>query len=80
MDGPNTIHTLGYIGYKIYRGNKIKLREDEKTPSTSIRRDGFIKDFGGSFSGDLINLLQEYHNMSFVEAVEYISVCLGVEL
>ena len=74
----NVAHILQYIGYEIYRGYKFKLR-DENTPSASIRIDGYIKDFGGDFSGDLIALLMEYHDMSFREAVLYIATCLGVE-
>jgi len=79
LDDVTTATILKYIGYDIHRGNKFKLR-DERTPSSSIRKDGYIKDFGGDFSGDLIALLQEYHNMSFTEAVQYIAICLGVEL
>lgn len=70
---------LQFMGYKIYPGKKFKLRE-EKTPSASVRADGHIKDFGGDFSGDLIALLREYHNMSFEEAVRYIATCLGVTI
>jgi len=79
LDSETVSHIVQYIGYEIYRGNKFKLR-DEKSPSASIRRDGFIKDFGGDFSGDLIDLLREYHNMSFEEAVQYIATCVGVKL
>lgn len=78
LDGIHVASILHYIGYRLYHGNKFKLREEERTPSASIRADGYIKDFGGDFSGDLIALLQEYHNMSFNEAVDYIAVCLGV--
>lgn len=80
LDGNGTIHILSHMGYTLYAGNKFKLRSEESTPSASIRRDGYIKDFGGDFSGDLIELLKQYHNMSFEEAVDYIATCLGVEL
>ena len=80
LTGSSVASILQYMGYDIYRGNKFKLREGEKTPSASIRSDGYIKDFGGDFSGDLIALLQTHHDMSFKEAVGYIAVCLGVEL
>lgn len=70
-----------HTGREIYRGYKFRLRGDEKTPSASIRRkDGYIKDFGGDFSGDLIDFLRQHHGMSFQEAVEYIAICIGVEL
>ena len=80
LDGHATATILVYMGYELYRGNKFKLR-DEKTPSTSIRsQDGYIKDFGGNFGGDLIKFLREQHDMSFEEAVRYIAECLGVIL
>jgi len=79
LDGQSTATILQHIGYEIYRGNKFKLR-DENTPSVSIRRDGYIKDFGGDFSGDLISLLREYHDMSFEDAIKYLATCLGVQL
>ncbi len=80
LDGQSTTHILQHIGYKIYPGNKFKLR-DESGPSVSIRRDdGLIKDFGGDFTGDIIDLLRQYHDMSFEEAVKYVATCLGVEL
>ena len=80
LDGTVVATIVQHVGYELFRGNKFKLREEERSPSVSIRQDGYIKDFGGDFSGDLIDLLQEYHGMSFVEAVEYIAICLGVEL
>jgi len=79
LNGKTVAGIVHYLGYDLYRGNKFRLREDERTPSTSIRNDGYIKDFGGDFSGDLIALLREQHGMSFEEAVRYIAVCLGVE-
>ncbi len=80
LDLESTLHILQHIGYKIYPGKKIKLREDENTPSVSIRRDGLIKDFGGDFTGDVIDVLREYRGMSFEEAVRYAATCLGVKL
>ena len=79
LDGESTVHILQHIGYKIYPGKKIKLREDEKTASASIKH-SLIKDFGDDFTGDVIDVLREYHGMSFEEAVRYVATCLGVEL
>jgi len=70
---------LEYAGYEVSRSYKFRLR-DENTPSVSIRKDGLIKDFGGDFSGDIIDVLKQYHNMSFEESVRYVATCLGVEL
>ena len=81
LNGETVPNILQHMDYKIYPGNKFKLREEEKSPSASIRRrDGYIKDFGGDFSGDLIDLLRKHHSMSFDDAVQYIATCLGVEL
>ena len=70
---------LLFIGYVVNRNFQFKLREDESTPSASIRRDGYIKDFGSGWGGDVISLLQEYKNMSFIEALEWLEKCLGVK-
>ena len=80
LHGSSVAGILQHMGYTVYRGNKFKLRSDERTPSASVRADGYIKDFGGDFGGDLIALLQEYHDMSFKEAVGYVAICLGVEI
>ena len=79
LDQGNVAAILQHSNYDIHNGYKFYLRE-EKTPSASIRRDGYIRDFGGDFSGDLIDLLMEYHGMTFQEAVAYIATCLGVKL
>jgi hypothetical protein len=61
------VESLGYeVSY-----NKFKLRE-ERTHSAKVYHQGFIKDYGGTFSGDVFNLLQEYHGMSFSDAVKYV--------
>ena len=70
---------LNHIGYEVDRSFKFKLR-DENTPSASIRIDGYIVDFGGDFRGDIFSLIQEYHEMNFVEAVAYVATCVGVAL
>ena len=69
---------LTSIEYEVNRSYKFKLRAEESTASASIRADGYIVDFGGSFRGDLFSLLQEYHSMSFPQAVEYVAVSFGV--
>ncbi len=65
-------------GYKVNRSFKFALRE-EKTPSTSIRKDGYIKDFGGDFSGNIVTLLQTQRGMSFKNAILYIADQLGID-
>ena len=53
---------------------------DEKTPSASIAHNGYIKDFGSTFSGDLISFLMEVYSLSFIEAWVYFQNCFGKNL
>ena len=71
---------LEHAGYEISRSYKFRLRGDESTPSASIRKDGYIKDFGGDYGGDIIGLLQQYHGLSFKESILYVATCMGVAL
>jgi len=61
------------LGYT-FKGNsyKFKLRKDEKTASAVINKDCTIHDFGGDFHGDIFKLLTSYHDMTFVESVEWV--------
>lgn len=68
---------LLHLGYKVDRQGKFKLRHEERTASASVRVDGYIKDFGSGWGGDIFSLLQEYHGLTFPEAVEYVELCLG---
>lgn len=80
LDREATSSIVEHLGYKVFRGHKYSLRKEDRTPSVSIRADGYMVDFGGDFRGDAITLLQQYHQMSFPQALEYIAECLGVEL
>jgi hypothetical protein len=62
---------LTSVGYEMI-GNKFKLRE-ENTPSCKVYSSGYMKDYGGDFSGDIFALLVEYHGMSFKDAMRYVS-------
>jgi len=58
------------------------LREDERTPSTSIyNKNGKVKihDFGIGFDGDIIDVLREFFGLSFKDAIDYIFQILGIE-
>lgn len=53
----------------------------EKTPSFSINEEkGFYKCFGCGVSGDVITFLEDYRNMSFEEAVEYLATKANISL
>lgn len=61
-------------GYSIDRAYKFKIR-DERTPSASIDKDGYIKDFGGTFSGDVFAFLNEIVGYSKAEALQTSQIC-----
>jgi hypothetical protein len=69
-------YLLESIGYSIDANYKFKIR-DEKTASVSIRTDGFIKDFGGDFSGNMINFLNEVCGLSRKNSLKYLHIALG---
>lgn len=62
---------MQFLGYEFDNRGFTKIRP-ERTPSVKVRRDGLIKDFGSGWSGDIFDLLQEYHGLTFKEAVEYV--------
>jgi hypothetical protein len=67
---------LTFFGYEIDANFKFKIR-DEKTASASIRFDGLIKDFGGTFSGNIINFIMEFYQLSFLTSWHYLQACFG---
>ncbi len=73
----NVLAIIHYIGYRISRNGKFKLRPEERTASASVDRFGRITDFGSGWRGDIFALPQDYHGLSFPEALEYVSTCLG---
>ena len=70
---------LTFLGFQIDSNFKFKMR-DEKTPSASIAHNGYIKDFGGSFSGDIISFIMEVYSLTFIEAWIYFQNCFGKNL
>lgn len=78
LDAEATAKILQILGYKIDTNFKFSIR-DERTPSASIRRDGFIKDFGSGESwSDVIAFIHEVHQEPLSEAIEWTAECLGV--
>ena len=69
---------LEELGYR-FRGKHFSLRE-ERTPSASIRRDGYIRDFGGDFGGDIFDLLTNFHDMDSRQAREWVASHIGFNL
>lgn len=70
---------LTFLGYDIGADYKFRIRK-ERTPSASIASNGWIKDFGGDFSGNIIAFLQEIFNLSFVTSWRYLQNCFGKKL
>ena len=71
LNGEEVVRLMQFIGYKFDKRGFTAIRA-ERTPSVKVRKDGFIKDFGSGWSGDIFDLLQAQHGMSFKEAVEYV--------
>ena len=69
---------LEVLGYEVDRDYKFAIRE-ENTPSASIRRDGYIKDFGDGWGGDIVAFLHERRNIELKEATIWVARCLGID-
>lgn len=80
LDRNTVITILNSQGFNIpFKGN-FRLRADDKNPSASISKNGLlIKDFNGSFSGDIFDFLQTFCGMDFKEAKEYVKGFLGIK-
>lgn len=76
IDGEVTRCLLQGIGYSVDENGKFKIR-DERTASTSIRADGFIKDFGGDFGGNIINFLIDICGLSYKTSNKFVRIALG---
>ena len=73
------IDILSSIGYEVKRDFKFFLRPDERRASASIKEDGYIKDFGDGWGGDIIALLQDHRQMTFRDAVQFVADHLNIE-
>ena len=65
-------------GFEVDRNFKFKIR-DERTASASIAANGYIKDFGGDFSGDIFEFLMKFKNMNFKESLKYVADILNYD-
>ena len=77
LNGEEVVRLMQFIGYEFDKRGFTAIRA-ERTPSVKVRKDGLIKDFGSGWSGDIFDLLQTHHGMSFKEAVEYVAKALNV--
>ena len=69
---------LTSFGYEVStRDYKFRLR-DENTASAIINQDGTIHDFGADYHGDVLDVLQQFQNLSFTEALETLKGYIGI--
>lgn len=63
---------LESVGYTMI-GNKFKLREDERTNSATVNyKNLMINDYGSDYFGDIFDVLVEYQEMNFGDAIRYV--------
>ena len=79
LNQEKVIDILSFIGYSINCDNKFKLRANEDNASASIRKDGYIKDFGNGWGGDIVALLHEHHGQTLKSASLWVADCLGIK-
>lgn len=64
---------------KEYRG--FSPFNSERTPSFFVNRnDGVFKDFSSGKAGDMVELVEQVMNISFVQALEWLGKHLGIEV
>jgi len=78
MNRDDVVSVLLRYGYEVStKDYKFRLR-DEKTASAIINQNGTIHDFGCHFHGDILDVLQQFNNISFIEALKVIKGHIGI--
>jgi len=72
VDFEVTKDVLTDLGYE-FRGNKFRLREEDRTPSAMVYSNGYIIDYGGDFKGDIFDVLYQYHDMNFKKSLNFVN-------
>ena len=68
---------LEYLGYEVDKHYKFKMRQDEHTASASIDpKNGYIKDFGSGFRGDVIAFYKEIKGCDYTTAFAEVKAML----
>ena len=80
LDQATAAHIVESCGYEVNRNYKFKYRQDERTPSASIAKDGYIKDFGCDLATDAIGFVQEVKQLSFKDAVAYVGGFVNIRI
>lgn len=78
LDQEMVRHILLCIGYDVDSNYKFKIRF-ERTASASISYNGYIKDFGGDFSGNIVLFLEQCCGLTKKNAVKYILSAFNIK-
>jgi len=79
LDRETVADIVSSCGYEVNSKFKFKYRLDERTPSASIREDGYIKDFGSDLATDVIGFIEEVKNVDFKMAVEIVGDFVNIK-
>ena len=78
LDRESVIDILSFNGFRVdTRTNMVALTDDDKTPSSLINKDGSVHSFNDSFHGDILDVLQKYRGVSFLNAIEIVNAYFG---
>lgn len=80
LDQSTVSQIVESCGFEVNRNFKFKYRDDERTPSASISKDGYIKDFGSDMAGDAISFVQEVKQVNFKEAVSVVAGFVNIRI
>ncbi len=72
IDNESVCDILIGLGFEAKPRKNFRIRHDERTASASIKANGYIRDYGGDFAGDIIDFLKEFADVSFFGALEYL--------
>lgn len=73
LDEEDTLNIIHELGYEVNSWTrKFKRREDERTHSCKVYSQGYWYDYGSGEKGDVLDLIQEKHNIDFVESMKYV--------
>ena len=73
LDIEDTLDLLEELGYEVNRyTKKFKLRPEERRASAKIYARGYIRDFGGEFTGDILDILKDKLGLSFYDSMRYV--------
>lgn len=80
LDQETVSQIVESCGFEVNRNFKFKYRAEERTPSASISREGYIKDFGSDLGTDAIGFVQEVKQLSFMDAVAYVASFVNIKV